>query len=324
MSSNNGKSERWSTQEIHTKFASIPEVDTGSSDIFLLDFDQLTGVGIGVDGLSRFALILPGQENVLAFNAKLTEYDPYTEVTFVNSKQNLEGVSILRCHFDRSNLEMNRLVAALLSGIIDIQKTFGKSGDAIWQLKTLFENEFNTSLDKERLTGFVGELLVILASSERNVLVQSWHQTNEGRFDFSAYNRRIEVKANTNLTRKHHFRSSQMKFTSDLEVIFASVHVIYTDWGYSVSDLFQELFNGLSIENVAKIKRLTLERFNATWQTFENYFLDLNSSLSSILFFPASKIPSPTWTELIDSVEWTATIDTKDAISFHSSEFLGN
>lgn len=322
MNSIMGKSGRWSTQEIHTKFESFPELNTGSSDIYLLDFDQASGVGIGVDGLSRFALILPGQENVLAFSAKLTEYDPYTQVTFVNSRQSLEGVSILRCHFDRSDNETNRLVAALLAGIIDIQKTFGKSGDAIWRLKTLFENEFKTALEKERLTGFIGELLVIFASSEKDVLVQSWHESNEGRFDFSAYNRRIEVKANSNLTRKHHFRSSQMRFTNDLEVVIASVHVIYTDWGYSVSDLFQELFSELSLENIAKVKRLTLELFNATWQTFENYFLDLNSSLSSILFFPASKIPSPTWTEPIDSVEWTATIDTTDAIDFYSGNFL--
>jgi len=315
-------SNRWSAAEIFGKISKPIESSGNHRDIFIQDFDSDYRIGFGIDASERFVLILPNQENVLAFQSGSTEYDPSTSVTFTNSGQVVDGVSILRCTLKTKSAESLRIVAAVMSGIIDIQKNSGSSGRAIWHLKSLFENNFVSSLSKEKLTGFIGELLVIFNSSDPNLLVECWHNDNSGRFDFSMNSKRIEVKTNSNLTRRHHFRSTQTIPNYKTELLFVSVNLIYTDWGYSLAKFFEELFATLNSKNALKIKELFVELFESPWQSLDEFFIDLDSSKYSIKSFTDSSIPTPVWGERIERVEWIASLDVRDAIEVDHSKFL--
>jgi hypothetical protein len=315
---------RWSAAEIAGKISKPISSSRDGHDIYVQDFDSNSRIGFGIDALDRLVLILPSQTNVLAFQVGSTLYDPSTSVTFTNSGEVVDGVSILRCALKLKTVESLQIVAAVMSGVIDIQISSGSSGRAIWHLKTLFENDFSGAVPRAKLTGFIGELLVIFSSKNPDLLVQCWHSDSEGRFDFSMENKRIEVKTNTDLTRRHYFRSTQITGNASTDLLYASVNLMYTDWGYSLAAFLEDMFNSLNAENALKVKEMFIELFQVPWQILNDYYFDLESSQESIKFFPDSKIPKPIWGNRIERVEWIASLDVIDALDLDLIDFLLN
>lgn len=133
----------WNTQKIKESLGSNRSWPTGSDSQFSLSFfDYESKIGIGRDGQNNIVLVLPGQADVLAFNTEGAIFEPWTQVHWIEENLDISQVSTLKCLFDNSSEEHLAAVSAVFMGIIDLQLEFGHCGNAIWEMKALFESKF--------------------------------------------------------------------------------------------------------------------------------------------------------------------------------------
>lgn len=300
----------WDSKIIAEKI-SIKEIspDLKPEFIHLRLFDLQKTIGVGADGRGNTVLVLPGQTEVPAFKTTFASYDPWDQLTVFETGKELRGISVLRCDIDLSDIDNVEAAAAVFLGLIDLQEKFGKTGKAIWQLKNLFENRLKYTLADDLITGFVGELLVILASSNPNIAIDYWHSNVDDKFDFSGERFRLEVKSTASGGRNHNFSSYQIPGNVPEKIFVASAQVVRVEKGTTLSEILIKIEERVELDAFQKVIANVNETLGIPHELLIDYQIDLQTSIDSIIVYRGLDVPRPTSTEGVISMKWLASLD---------------
>jgi hypothetical protein len=291
--------------------------------IHLKLFDLTQQFGIGTDGKGRTILVLPGQDKSIAFETEFANYDPWSNLIVFETHLPMNGVSILRCDIDREDTSTVEAAAAIFFGLLDLQKKFGKSGDAIWQLKSLFANRLKFEIDDAILTGLIGEMIILLAADDTSLAMKYWHSNIDDKFDFSGSNFRLEVKTTTSHERNHHFSSSQIPGNVPEKTFVASVKIIRVESGCTIQEITSELQSRLSSDEALKLHGVVQGTLGVPVDLLSEYQIDLEASLSGVKIIKSLYVPSPEANEGVLSMNWLANLDNVPEIeSFYEDFFV--
>ena len=136
-----------------------------------------------------------------------------------------------------------RTSGAIISAIGN-DPTHAKVAKAVDSLVELFRAI--TESPKKSVQGLWAELLVIALSKNPEELVRAWHQSPGDKYDFDLADQRLEVKSCTSKLRQHHFSLEQLRPSSDIKVLIASVFVERSGAGVSLADLAEKIRSKLS------------------------------------------------------------------------------
>ena len=316
----------WDSKLIVNKI-SIKEVndDLKPEFIHLRLFDIDKSVGVGVDGKGNTVLVLPGQTEVPAFQTAYASYDPWAQLTVLETGKQLKGISVLRCDLDLDDLHNVEAAAAIFLGLLDLQEKFGKTGKAIWQLKNLFENRLKFNLPDEVITGLIGELLIILGSSIPAIAIEYWHSNIDDKFDFSGEKFRLEVKSTTSSARNHNFSSYQIPGNVPEKIFVASTQIVKVEGGTSLSQILEKIEERVELEVFQKVIANVNETLGVPHELLVDYRIDLETSIESIRIYRGLDVPRPTSAEGVISIKWLAALDAITPVeSIYEDFFIQN
>lgn len=316
----------WDSKLIAGKIA-IKEVNEGLKPEFihLRLFDLEKSIGVGVDGKGNTVLMLPGQTEVPAFQTAFASYDPWAQLTVFETGKRLQGISVLRCDLDLEDVDNVEAAAAIFLGLLDLQEKFGKTGKAIWQLKNLFENRLKFKLSDEVITGLIGELLLILASSNPSFAIDYWHSNIDDKFDFSGERFRLEVKSTTSGGRNHNFSSFQIPGNVPEKIFVASVQIVRIESGTTLSAVLKRIEQRVEVDAFQKVITNVSSTLGVPHELLVDYQIDLEPSLDSIRIYRGLDVPRPTTSEGVISFKWLASLDAITPVeSIYEDFFLQN
>jgi Putative PD-(D/E)XK family member, (DUF4420) len=297
----------WDSKTISSKLKHEDfDTSVGSNFIHLSLFNQEKQIGVGTDGEGNTVLVLPGQDDVTYFSTQFASYDPWTRQMIFGTDQELVGVSILRCDIDLKDESTIEAASAIFSGLLDLQEHSGKTGQAIWKLRTLFSNRLKFELSDQTITGFLGELLLIFASADSSLALKYWHTNIDDKFDFSGSNFRLEAKTTASSTRKHHFSSFQIPGDVPEKTFIASIMIVRVERGTCLNDIFDAFKNRLSKNDFLKLSNIAIDVLGVPVSMISHYFFDLDASLDSINLYVSNSIPRPTSNPGVVSMEWVS------------------
>lgn len=302
----------WEIDEVARALSSAPAEGAQESAVSLRLYDEVTGIGIGVDGLGAGTLVLPGQQSLVAFETAALKFDPWCDTTWVEGGVALPTSAVLRCRFAREDPHLLRLVASLLISLVDLQTRFNDAGKAIWTLRELFGEGFHTTPEPSVVLGLLGEMLVIKAALDPAAAVAAWHVDSDDRYDFSAHSDRLEVKTTTGSVREHRFNSRQLPPLHGLDVWIASVQLAEVAVGASVSTLFAELASELPLELSRKLSDVIVETTGLPPAAVIEPKVDVQTSIAGIRLFPADTVPTPAAVPGSSDLRWTAYLDERN------------
>lgn len=302
----------WSIDEAVRALSAAPAADGHGGAVSLPLYDEVSGVGIGVDAHGAGTLVLPGQEAQVAFETTALKFDPWCDTTWVEGGVSLPKSAVLRCRFDRDDQHLLRLVAGLLISLVDLQSRFDDAGKAIWTLRHLFGEGFHNVADRSIVLGLLGELLVIRASPDPSAAVAAWHVDADDRYDFSAHSTRLEVKTTTGSVREHSFSSRQLPPLHGLDVWVASVQLAEVALGANVASIFADLAVLLPMELSRKLSDVIIETIGLPPAAVQSPHVDIQTSIAGILIFPAAVVPTPVAVQGSSDIRWTAHLDELD------------
>ncbi len=298
----------------------LGELESNFIHLRLFDVDKVTGVGI--DGKGNTVLVLPGQNDALAFQTDFASYDPWSNLVVFETGTKLNGVSILRCDINLADEDTIEAAAAIFYGLLDLQEQFGKTGKAIWQLKSLFENRLKFDISDSIITGLIGELLIIVASDKPTDAVRFWHSNTDDKFDYSGANFRLEVKSTIGRNRDHHFSSHQIPGNAPEKTFIASAQIIKVESGMTLSNLLEVMKPNLDISDFNKVKETVFSILGVPEILLSRYQIDLDASLTTLSILPSAQVPRPEAEEDVLSMEWLARLDKNQSLAPFPKDFF--
>jgi hypothetical protein len=285
-----------------------PKLDN-EKELALQLFDPIITCGVGIDNLGRRVLVLPGQELASSFLTKNAEFDPWSSVKWIDSDQILPQVSTLRCEANFKNKSICEAIAVIFTGLINIQLKYGSAGSAIWEMKQLFENGFNSNVSDEVVTGLFGELVLIGSTHNPNVLIEHWHSNIDAYFDFSSEKQRIEVKTSRSNLRNHKFSSNQIGTELDQKTFIVSIILSLVEKGTSLSDLVNEISDKVTTENSIKLVNIVVGTLGTMPEMINEFKIDLIETIKSVRYIKASNIPRPQKSAGVISMNWISNLN---------------
>jgi len=291
-----------------------------NTKLFLGLFDANENIGVGTDSKGRTVLLIPGQSNVISFETKFASFDHWTNITKAENNEVLQGVALLTLNIKKTDIATIEAATAIFLGIIDLQMRFKKCGEAIWQMKSLFESGLQYKPSSEAITGVIGELIFILNSKDKEQAVKCWHSLVDDTYDFSSESLRLDVKATKSGVRHHYFSSTQIPPTTGKKVLIASVLVHTVEMGTSLGQLINKVCENLSQDLAEKVNNSVLKQLGAHPAVVLQPQIDVDSTINSICIFDATEIPSPLFGEQILSANWLASLDQARLSKYKSHE----
>jgi len=295
---------------------------SGENELALELFDFNTMCGIGVDGQGRRVLVLPGQNRSTSFNTKNAIFDPWSSVKWVNGTNDLPNVSTLRCEANFNNKGVCEVVAAIFIGLIEIQLKYGSAGPAIWEMKLLFENGFNTDISEETIVGLFGELVTLSSIEDPRILIDLWHSNTKDYFDFSSEKHRLEVKTSRTNLRNHRFSSNQIGNELDSKTTVASVVLNTVEQGLGLSGLVDLVSQKVDSNRSAKMLNTVVATLGVPPQLVKSIQIDLEATRESIRLISAENIPRPIKSPGVISMNWVANLETTSESTLNLESLL--
>lgn len=271
-------------------------------------FDSKNKIGIGIDSSGQRILVLPGQEGVASFTTKNADFDPACEVSWLEKGLTLNFMATLACRADFSNPSVLEAIAVIITGLIELELSFGNSGKAIWEMKALFDNNFEVPFSEETLVGLIGELLFINSSSEPNQLLKYWHQDISDAFDFSSSALRIEVKTSRSLNRNHRFSSNQIGSNLDSKVLIASIILYKVEVGSTLTQIVHQISSRVDKDTAGILMQKVLATIGCPLGLADGFKFDEEESINSLRIIEGVEIPRPTSTHGVVSMNWIANL----------------
>lgn len=300
----------WSIGELIEALEESSYSDFNSeNDLSIRLFDEKLKIGVGIDSDKHRVLILPGSRKLPSFTTKNASFDSFVQVTWLDRNQVIPDVATLRCRFDFTDGKLLKTVAAIFLGLIKLELEFQGSGNAIWEMKNLFEMGFDASFSEEELIGLIGELLVILRSKDPNGLLKIWHTDVYANFDFSSSDTRLEIKTTRGNARNHLFSSNQIGNGLDDKTFICSLMLKIVEHGHTLPMLISELQNRLERDNFIKLQHVVIKTLGVLPELAISINFDSNASQDSLRLYSALDIPRPTGAPGIISMNWLASLE---------------
>lgn len=150
---------------------------------------------------------------------------------------------------------------------------------------------------KRSIQGLWAELLIIAESSNPHLLLRSWHESPEARYDFSYAGQCVEVKSTSGQARIHHFSLEQLHPSIGTTALVISLFVEHATDGLTVSDLMEKIRTRIQndfglLEHLHRNVTLTLA---SDWRQASSLRFDHRLSKKSLRIFDVNKIPSVSW-----------------------------
>lgn len=282
------------------------EIANGKIFLPIWDSARCTGVGVNSEG---YAVLVLGSGSV--GNNRIGERFFFLGSCDLDIVEfgTVDDVALLAvARGDVDDLDYIGALSAIFRTLIELTQEEGVDVvGVILAITSLFENRFRTEISPQELNGVIGELLVILRSSDSDRLVRCWHTDDLAYFDFSTQGERIEVKSIVTNLRSHNFSSNQIPGPTGCEVSVASVLLSLVEIGESLSDLVAKLRSDFNDpQSGAELLEKLLPRLRAPIESFVEPRFDIEASLRSIVVFSASDVPRPMRTPGVRSMNWVA------------------
>ena len=313
----------WDTKQILAAFQTSDSQlnSTENGAVFTKIFLKEELIGVGTNSENEAVLIIPGQSSVTAFETKNASFDPWKSFKEINNGISLNDVAVLTCRIDRTSEQNMNAVAATFLGIIDLQLRFGNCGQAIWQMKSLFDSGFTIPKDDHLVTGLIGEIILMLHHPNAQTIFNSWHSHIDDKYDFSNSLVRLDVKSTISGMRNHHFSSSQLPGISPGKTYVASILISKVQTGTSFSSLIELFLQKIDQVNHEFIADMIFKTLHAPPNYFDEYQIDLIDTLNSVHIYSGNAIPTPFGGESILSMNWEASLSGIENLSLDTSVF---
>lgn len=146
---------------------------------------------------------------------------------------------------------------------------------------------------KKSIQGLWAEMLVILASSDPEYMVQSWHVSPADKYDFNDGINKLEVKSTKKTRRIHSFALEQLNPNENSKLAIASIFVVETGVGKSILDLRNMIAKKLLKKDlVVKIDQIIVQTLGSSINTITDLFFDYKQAIDSLRLYESNKIPS--------------------------------
>jgi hypothetical protein len=209
----------------------------------------------------------------------------------VSAATRIETLTVVRCVSGEPALRDYFLdVAELSVRQLGEEPTKQEVARVIRQLTELFRS-FEQSA-KNTVQGLWSELVLILLSSNPELLIDRWHADFDEPFDFSDRENRIEVKSFATQTRSHHFSLRQLRPGPGVNVVVASLRAERSSGGLSIADLVSTLHAGLRQESLEKLTTVIAESLGNIAANGLALTFDFERARESLLFFDADSVPA--------------------------------
>jgi len=291
----------------------------GDWKIFLDIFEPIENIGVGSSSDGRTVLLLPGQSNVTSFETNFASFNHWVSVTRAEDNRVLDGVALLTLNIEKTDQATIDAATAIFLGIIDLQIKFGKCGEAIWQMKSLFESQLKYKPADDAVTGLIGELIFILNSKDKVKTIKCWHSAVDDTYDFSSESIKLDVKATRSGIRHHYFSSTQIPASTGKKVLIASVLIDSVEMGTTLDQLINKVNENLSLDLADKVNSSVLKQIGTHPGLVLNPQIDIENTLKSINIYDSLDIPCPRYEEQVLSLKWLATLDKTKTSKIHSS-----
>lgn len=144
------------------------------------------------------------------------------------------------------------------------------------------------------LNGLLGELFLITASRNVRAAVAAWRSTDIDRFDFSAGNVRLDVKASGERLRVHHLSAEQCQPPAGTVGLLASLFIEGSGGGKSLRELVAaiEAALGGNDDLILKVQETIAETLGESLPTAMGARFDDRLALASLRFYDLATVPA--------------------------------
>lgn len=268
-------------------------------------WDPAAKCGVGVDSESALVVIMRSCEVSESVRGSNFVFDAATtiEVAGGSGISNVGTLIIDRSAVDQ--MEADPLVA-IIAGIFELSADDSVVlSDVIEVLSELFDSGIARTPSIEVIVGLIGELLVILRSTDPETMISAWHEDPNRSFDFSLESERIEVKTTRASSRVHTFRSTQLPGPDASSTFVASVLLADVEVGTTLEGLTELVLRRLTSrrrrsEFLAKVLQVT----NCPVVQIESPQFDVDGSLASIALYRSQDVPTPKSDLGVLFIEW--------------------
>jgi hypothetical protein len=299
----------WDQGQIRRALRGTVSSDPDSVTLRLFNPTIPLGVGLMEDG--SVVLIAPGEANDDPISGKYFYYEPWRSVYPANSEV-LHEVSILVVTYNGATSDELDALSVLLAGLVSMHSSDNRDvmqGRTISALVALLDARMKMKPERIKQIGLIGELLVILCSQNPSLMIQAWRSRDDAAYDFSSAQESLEVKTTTKTPREHSFSSRQLPVRSGSNLTVLSILLSEVEIGIGISAIFEKISSKVqSSDDRAKLLKCCLETLGTHPSLVEDFQIDLETSLRSILKFRPEEIPTPLLVAGVSQMNWTASI----------------
>lgn len=230
----------------------------------------------------------------LALENLLVEYDVASVISSKVAGRHMARMTVIRCLGTDPELhDLFLRVADSLVGALGPKPSAVTIREAISEFVTLFQR-LESNAPVKPIKGLWAELLTMRQASRADVLAEAWHATLRDLWDFNAGVQRIEVKSSGTTSRQHRFNLAQVNPPKGTVVAVASLCVMPSAQGASVTELLRDLRQRLSGFSNAKsrLDRIAAESLGTAWREAYSLKFDVEKAMDSLAIYDASTVPA--------------------------------
>jgi hypothetical protein len=297
----------WSQAQI--RLAIGGSVDGEDENIVFRLFDAEVPMGVGLMPNGSVVLMGPGEPNDDELYGRKFHYQPWRSV-FPKNEQAINDVSLLIVKYDGITNEELDALSVLFAGLVSLNSSNNgapRSGRMIRAIVGLLENRMVLEVSREIQIGLIGELLLMLNSSDPDLIIDAWRSRDDAAYDFSSNNECLEVKTTTLLPREHSFSSNQLPPRDGLNLVVVSVLINEVENGVSIAEIYRKLDSQLQNEvNQRKLLRCCMQTLGHHPDAVDSIEIEMASSLASIVLYSPGSIPTPKLVPGVSRLRWNA------------------